>query len=79
MDSQYNLARLYEGGFGVSENDAEAYKWYLIASRSGDGESKNSADRLKRQLSPEAQKTAERAAQSFHAETTTTMRTADAR
>ena len=79
VDSQYNLARLYEGGFGVSENDAEAYKWYLIASRSGDGESKNSADRLKRQLSPEAQKTAERAAQSFHAETTTTMRTADAR
>ena len=68
IDSQYNLARLYEGGFGVIENHAEAYKWYLIAARSGDGESRNSADRLKRVLSPEGQKTAEHAAASFRAE-----------
>ena len=68
IDSQYNLARLYEGGFGVIENHAEAYKWYLIAARSGDGESRNSADRLKRALSPEGQKTAEHAAASFRAE-----------
>ena len=68
IDSQYNLARLYEGGFGVTENHAEAYKWYLIAARSGDGESRNAADRLKRALSPEGQKTAEHAATSFRAE-----------
>ena len=64
-DSQYNLARLYEGGFGVSQNPAEAYKWYLIAGRAGDGESKAASDRLRRQLSPEGQVTAERAAAAF--------------
>ena len=64
-DSQYNLARLYEGGFGVSQNPAEAYKWYLIAGRAGDGESKAASDRIRRQLSPEGQVTAERAATAF--------------
>ncbi len=68
VDSQYNLARLYEGGFGVTENPAEAYKWYLIAARSGDGESRNSADRLKRSLSADAQKAAEKSATMFRAE-----------
>ena len=68
IDSQYNLARLYENGFGVTENAAEAYKWYLIAARSGDGESRNAADRLKRLLSADGQKTAERAATSFRAQ-----------
>ena len=66
VDSQYNLGRLYEEGFGVSQNPAEAYKWYLIAARSGDGESRNSAQRIKGQLSVEAQTTADRAAQAFH-------------
>ena len=65
VDSQYNLARLYEGGFGVSQNPAEAYKWYVIAARAGDGESKAAAEKLKRLLSPQAQKTAERAALAF--------------
>ncbi|MFX8637285.1 sel1 repeat family protein, partial [Acinetobacter baumannii] len=32
VDSQYNLARLYDnGGYGVPQNKAEAYKWYLVA------------------------------------------------
>jgi localization factor PodJL len=65
VDSQYNLARLYEEGFGVSQNPAEAYKWYLIAARAGDAESRTSAQRLKSQLSPEAQAAAERAAIGF--------------
>lgn len=69
VDSQYNLARLYEGGFGVSQNPAEAYKWYVIAARAGDGESKASAEKLKRLLSPQAQKTAERAALAFQPDT----------
>ena len=67
-DSQYNLGRLYEEGFGVAQNPAEAYKWYLIAARSGDAESRNSAQRVKGQLSVEAQATAERAAMSFMAQ-----------
>jgi localization factor PodJL len=65
VDSQYNLGRLYEEGFGVAQNPAEAYKWYLIAARQGDAESRSSAQRLKHQLSPEAQATAERAAAAF--------------
>jgi localization factor PodJL len=69
VDSQFNLARLYQGGFGVAQNAAEAYKWYLIAARAGDGESRAAADRLKGGLSTDAQATAERAAQSFRAET----------
>jgi localization factor PodJL len=68
VDSQYNLARLYEEGFGVSQNPAEAYKWYLIAARAGDAESRTSAQRLKSQLSPEAQAAAERAAGGFQAQ-----------
>ncbi len=65
VDSQYNLARLYEDGFGVARNPAEAYKWYLIAARSGDAESRAAAQRLKGQLSPEAQAAAERSAAGF--------------
>ena len=68
VDSQYNLGRLYEEGFGVSQNPAEAYKWYLIAARAGDAESRTSAQRLKSQLSPEAQAAAERAAIGFQAQ-----------
>ena len=69
-DSQYNLGRLYEEGFGVAQNPAEAYKWYLIAAQSGDAESRNSAMRVKGQLSADAQSAAERAAQGFRAQTT---------
>jgi localization factor PodJL len=68
VDSQFNLAELYEAGFGVGENPAEAYKWYLIASRSGDGESRSAAQRLKARLSPQALEMADRAAQAFRPE-----------
>jgi localization factor PodJL len=67
VDSQYNLGRLYEEGFGVTQNPAEAYKWYLIAAHAGDAESRASAQRLKGQLSAEAQSAAERAAGAFQA------------
>ncbi|HLI66673.1 MAG TPA: peptidoglycan-binding protein [Caulobacteraceae bacterium] len=68
VDSQYNLARLYEEGFGVPRNPAEAYKWYLIAAHAGDADSRTAAQRLKAQISPEAQAAAERAAQGFQAQ-----------
>ena len=67
LDSQYNLAALYEQGLGVSQNGAEAYKWYLIASSKGDGEARNSAQRVKADLSADARAVAERAAASFKA------------
>jgi len=70
LDSQFNLARLYEEGFGVGQNPAEAYKWYLIGARSGDGESRAAAERVKAKLSPQARAAAERAAAAFRPETT---------
>lgn len=66
-DSQYNLASLYEQGYGVNQNAAEAYKWYLIAGRQGDAEARQSADRVKKDLSPEARTAAERSANGFRA------------
>ena len=68
QDSQYNLARLYEEGYGVAQNPAEAYKWYLISGAAGDTESKTSADRLKAKLSPEAQLAAQRSAAAYRAQ-----------
>jgi localization factor PodJL len=70
VDSQYNLAKLYEGGFGVVANPAEAYKWYLVAARSGDAESRTAAQRIKDQLSSDAQAAAVQAAQAFHPDAT---------
>lgn len=64
-DSQYNLGRLYEEGYGVSQNAAEAYKWYLIAARAGDTEAKASAERVRKDLTPEARATSERIALGF--------------
>jgi localization factor PodJL len=66
VDSQYNLGQLYELGFGVSQNPAEAYKWYLIAARSGDADSKVSAARVRGLLTADARSAAERAAGAFH-------------
>jgi localization factor PodJL len=65
VDSQYNLGRLYEEGIGVSQNAAEAYKWYLIAARSGDMESRSSAQRVRTRLSAATQSVVERTAAGF--------------
>lgn len=67
IDSQYNLGRLYEQGLGVNRNPAEAYKWYLIAARSGDEESRSSAQRVRARLTADARAVAERAAVGFRA------------
>jgi localization factor PodJL len=69
VDSQFNLAQLYEGGWGVSQNPAEAYKWYVIAGRAGDATSKARAIALRPQLTVEAQRTADRSAYAFRAQT----------
>jgi localization factor PodJL len=67
VDSQFNLGLLYEKGIGVPQNMAEAYKWYLIAARSGDAESRSSAERARAGLTAEAQSVAERSAAAYSA------------
>jgi localization factor PodJL len=76
IDSQYNLGRLYERGYGVPENKAEAYKWYLIAANKGDREARVSAEALKRQLPLDQAAAAERAAEGFLAQKQPTLQTA---
>ena len=49
----------------VTQSQAEAYKWYLIAAKSGDAESKSAADRLKPDLGAQTAKTVEAAAAAF--------------
>jgi localization factor PodJL len=50
-DSQYNLAVLYGNGLGVAKDEKEAYKWLLLAARSGDVEATSRRDALKARLS----------------------------
>lgn len=52
VDSQFNIAKLYETGEGgVRVDPLEAFKWYLIASRAGDGDAQAAVDRLRTVLS----------------------------
>ncbi|WP_439470822.1 SEL1-like repeat protein [Brevundimonas sp.] len=52
VDSQFNVARLYETGVGgVRVDMIQAFKWYLIASRSGDSDAQEAVDRLRTSLS----------------------------
>lgn len=52
VDSQYNIAKLYETGEGgVRMDPLAAFKWYLIASRAGDGDAQTAVDRLRATLS----------------------------
>ena len=61
VDSQFNVAKLYEtGDEGIAPNPAEAFKWYLIAARAGDGEAQAAVERL-RAVVPEADRTKARA------------------
>ncbi|TAJ65426.1 MAG: hypothetical protein EPO49_03275 [Brevundimonas sp.] len=54
VDSQFNVAKLYEtGDEGIQPDLTEAYKWYLIAARAGDGDAQAAVDRL-RSLVPAA-------------------------
>lgn len=47
VDSQYNVAKLYEtGDEGINADPVQAYAWYLIAGRAGDGDAQAAAERL---------------------------------
>ncbi|WP_332678081.1 SEL1-like repeat protein [Brevundimonas sp.] len=47
VDSQFNVAKLYEtGDEAIQPDPAQAYKWYLIAARAGDGDAQAAVERL---------------------------------
>ena len=65
VDSQFNLASLYERGAGLQQSLTEAYKWYAIAAKGGDKESEMRVTVLATQLTPADLALAQQAAASF--------------
>ena len=78
VNGQYNLAQLYEKGYGVPQSNAEAYKWYLVAAGAGDTEAKSAADSLKAKMAAESQATAEHSAAQVRAQMPGGVKTAAA-
>ena len=69
VDSQYNVARLYEkGDEGVVPNATEAFKWYMIAARRGDQQALAAVQRLTPLTSAETRRVAREAADAFTVE-----------
>jgi len=69
VDSQFNVAKLYEtGDEGIPADPAEAYKWYLIAARAGDGDAQSAVERLRDAVPATARDQARTAADRFQAE-----------
>ncbi|WP_339915498.1 hypothetical protein [uncultured Brevundimonas sp.] len=69
VDSQFNVARIYESGDeGVAANPGEAYKWYLIAANAADADARDAAARLEPRLSSTVRRTARTAAAAFQVE-----------
>ncbi|MFT4912054.1 MAG: localization factor PodJL [Brevundimonas sp.] len=68
VDSQYNVARIYENGDeGVAANIGEAYKWYMVAAHAGDDDARAAADRLGPSVPASARRVARAAAETFEA------------
>jgi localization factor PodJL len=66
VDSQYNVARIYENGDeGVAANAIQAYRWYMIAARAGDPQSQAAVDRLAPTIPAAARQTARAQAEAF--------------
>jgi localization factor PodJL len=66
VDSQYNVARIYENGDeGIAPNPTQAYRWYLIAARAGDPQAQAAVDRLAPTLPAAARQTARAQAEAF--------------
>ncbi|MDY6923906.1 MAG: hypothetical protein SWI22_08115 [Pseudomonadota bacterium] len=69
VDSQFNVAKLYEtGDEGIQPDLVEAYKWYLIAARAGDGDAQASVERLRGGLPAAERGQARAAADAFQVE-----------
>jgi len=66
VDSQYNVARIYENGDeGIAPNLTQAYRWYLIAARAGDPQAQAAVDRLSPTIPAAARQTARAQAEAF--------------
>ena len=69
VDSQFNVAKLYEtGDQGIEPDLTEAYKWYLIAARAGDNDARSAVERLRASLPAPAQAKARTEAERFSVE-----------
>ena len=69
VDSQFNVAKLYEtGDQGIEPDLTEAYKWYLIAARAGDTDARAAVERLRASLPAADQAKARTEAESFSVE-----------
>lgn|GEM_PF-896499 len=69
VDSQFNVARLYEtGDTGVTKNTVEAFKWYMIAARRGDQQALASVQRLTPITDADTRRKAREAADAFTAD-----------
>ena len=69
VDSQYNAARIYENGDeGIAPNPTEAFKWYLIAARTGDQQAQSAVDRLTPLVPAAGRATARASAEAFQVE-----------
>ena len=69
VDSQFNVAKLYEtGDEGIQSDLPEAYKWYLIAARAGDGDAQSAVERLRTGLPASERGAARAAADAFQVE-----------
>ncbi|WP_409019803.1 hypothetical protein [Brevundimonas vesicularis] len=67
VDSQYNVARLYEtGDTGVARNPLEAFKWYMIAARRGDQQALAAVQRLTPNTDADTRRKAREAADTFN-------------
>jgi localization factor PodJL len=65
-DSQFNLAVLHENGMGVSKDLQQAYKWLLLAAKSGDKDATARLKAMKPKLSADDVAAAEAQAQEWH-------------
>ena len=69
VDSQFNVAKIYENGDeGIAANPTDALKWYMIAARTGDTEAPAEVRRLTPEVPAAGRRTARLAAQAFKIE-----------
>lgn len=69
IDSQYNVARIYErGDEGIAANAAEALKWYLIAARGGDAPAQAGVTRVEARATAAERRAAQVQAGAFQAD-----------
>ena len=69
VDSQFNVAKLYEtGDEAIQPDPAQAYKWYLIAARAGDGDAQAAVERLGKTIPAASRTQAKAEAEQFQVE-----------